>query len=184
MAADPFPGKYFFDRVDARGVWFKVDKEEELFQRYFPFAFVGVLGYFGITTILYEGPDANPHQLYWGLGILALAGVAALVGVRLISRPRLPVWVLVEPGQVVLLDATESVQRRIPHRELAELEVGKYSKTSTDGYGSDTYYTLYVVLRDASRLHLGDYGSEQQRDEYVVHLEPLLPPGLVKREEE
>jgi hypothetical protein len=55
--------------------------------------------------------------------------------------------------------------------------VGKYSKKSTDGFGSDTYYTLYVVLRDGSRLHLGDYGSEQQRDEYVAHLEPLLPPA-------
>lgn len=184
MAVDPFPGKYFFDRVDARGVWFKVDKEEEQFQRYFPFAFVGVLGYFGITTILYDGPDANPHQLYWGFGILALAGVAAYIGVRLILQPRAPQWVLVEQGQVVLLDATESVQRRIPHRELAELEVGKYSKKSTDGYGSDTYHTLFFVLRDASRLHLGAYGSEQKRDEYVAHLEPLLPPGLVKREEE
>ena len=48
MAADPFPGKYFFDRADARGVWFKVDKEEELFMRYFAFVFVAVLGFVGI----------------------------------------------------------------------------------------------------------------------------------------
>ncbi len=175
-AKQTFDGRYFFDRVDGRGAWFKLDQGDEDFMRYFPFLWGGLLVVFGGMGLL-NGEGDSTTLLVGALVLLAGIGGVGW-GLHSLRQPNPPAWALLTRSEgVQLLDSTESVQQRHDYAAFGELRLGQFSDKGTDGRGA-THYTLALVLRGSdARLDLGRYG-ETLRDEVVEQIRPLLPAEL------
>ena len=172
--AKAIAGRYFFDRVDARGAWFKLDQGEDDFGRYFPFIWGGLLLVFGGMGL--SGAEGDQTTLLVSALILLVGLGGVGWGLWRLRQPAPAAWALLSAEGLSLLDATESVQARHAADAFAELRLGQFSDKGADGRGA-THHTLALVLRSGARLDLGRY-SETLRDQVAEQTRSVLPAGL------